>query len=167
MRKNLKNYTSSVSADRTIAQIEELVVKRMNARQFFKTYENGEVVGIIFVINTDKGDLGFKLPARVEQVEKLFYSQKKPRYSWKSNDPLSAAEKEQAKRTAWKNIHDWIDAQIALIETDQVKAEEVFLPYLSDPSGETLFQKLERTGYNIKQLGSGSDETDGVVIIDE
>lgn len=163
MRKNIKNYTSEAKVENTIARIEELVVKKMNARQFFKEYKNGEVIGVVFVIPTDKGDLPFKMPARIEKLEQLFYSQKKPRYSWQKPDPLTVAEREQAKRTAWKNIHDWIDAQIALIETDQVKIEEVFLPYMTNISGQTLFEIMEGSGFKMPQLSAGKAEEGEVV----
>jgi hypothetical protein len=108
MRKNIKNYTTSIPVTKTVMQIEEMVVAKMKARQFFKDYKDGEITGVVFIIPTDNGDRAFKLPARVEQVMKMV---KNP---------------DQAKRTAWRNIHDWIDAQIALIETEQVKAEEIF-----------------------------------------
>lgn len=37
----------------------------------------------------------------------------------------------QAKRTAWRQILRWIDAQLALIEVGQASAFEVFMPYLT------------------------------------
>lgn len=140
MRKNIKNYTSEAKVENTVAHIEELVIKKMNARQFFKEYKNGHLDGIVFVVPTDKGDLPFKMPARVEKVEKL------------------VGNIEQARRTAWKNIHDWIDAQVALIETEQVKVEEVFLPYMAYPNGQTLFEVMEQGGFKMPQLTSGAEE---------
>lgn len=136
MRQNIKNYTSEAKVENTVQKIEELVVKKMHARQFFKEYKNGEIHGIIFVIPTDKGDLPFKMPSRVEKLEKIL----KP---------------DQARRTAWKNIYDWIDAQIALIETEQVKVEEVMLPYLTTPEGVTLFEIMEKNKF---ALPSGVQE---------
>ena len=46
----------------------------------------------------------------------------------------------QAERTAWRNVRDWIMAQMAIIEAGQVEMEEVFLPYLTDRQGRTLYQ---------------------------
>lgn len=140
-RKGFKNQYSEAKVVNTVANIEEMVVKRMKARQFFKDYDkDGEVTGIVFVIPGDKGDLPFKMPARIDQVQKII------------------GNREQAQRTAWKNIYDWIDAQIALIETEQVKVEEVFLPYLTDKNGVTLFEIMQNKGFELPQLGSGTKE---------
>ena len=37
-------------------------------------------------------------------------------------------------------MHDWVQAQMALIEAGQVQIDEVFLPYLTDGTGRTLYQ---------------------------
>jgi hypothetical protein len=55
------------------------------------------------------------MPARVERVEKILY----PRGN------MTPSQKEQAYRTAWANIRDWITAQMALIDTQMVKPEYV------------------------------------------
>lgn len=159
MRKNIKNYTTEISVERTVNKIEELVVKKMNARMFHKEYKNGFIDGIIFVIPTDRGDLPFKMPARVVKVEAVFLQNKKnPRSDWQAPKPLTQTEKEQAKRTAWKNIYDWLDAQFALIETEQVKIEEVLLPYLTNQSGRTLFELMEQGNFKLPQLESGAEQ---------
>lgn len=163
MRKSIKNYTSTVPVARTISNIEELIVKRMKARQFFKEYDNnGEIKSIIFVLPTDKGDLPFKLPARVNKLEQFLLNEKrKNRAEWRRNQiQLTDTEKSQAKITAWKNVHDWIDAQIALIETEQVKTEEVFLPYLTNQSGVTLFEIMEKNQF---ALPSGESQEGEVI----
>src|SRR5947199_98298 len=59
----------------------------------------------------------------------------------------SESEKQQVYRTAWKNIHDWIDAQLALVKTEMVKMEEVFLPYMQDKQGVTFFERMEQQGF--------------------
>ena len=78
-----------------------------------------------------------KLPARVEKVAQVMYGTKN----------LSKKQQAQAKRTAWKNIQDWIDAQLALVETEMVKLEEVFLPYIVDPEGISMFEIMEGRGF--------------------
>lgn len=149
MRKNIKNYTTETKPERAVAQIEELVVKRVNARQFFKEYDSGEIVSVVFIIPTDKGDLPFKMPARWKNVLRILYGQR---------SGYTQGQIDQAKRTAWCNVRDWIDSQVALIETEQVKVQEVFLPYMVNQSGQTLFEIMEKTNYKMPQLGSGAEE---------
>ena len=38
--------------------------------------------------------------------------------------------RKQAERTAWRIVKEWVVAQMALIETEMVDMEEVFLPYM-------------------------------------
>jgi hypothetical protein len=132
MRKGLKNYRSDARVENSLARIEELVVKH-GATQLYKEYKDGLVVGVVFIIPILSGELPIRLPARVEKVKYNLYG-KRLEYT-KSME-------EQARRTAWANIRDWLDAQIALIENEQVKLEEIFLPYMTDRSGKTLFEYI-------------------------
>ena len=51
--------------------------------------------------------------------------------------------KEQARRVAWRILKDWIEAQIALLESGMVEMEEIFLPYmLAGPGDRTLYKAL-------------------------
>ena len=85
-------------------------------------------IGVTFGINTLQGAQGFLLPANIEGVLKVFAKQK------------VKADREQAERTAWRNIRDWILAQMAFVEAGNVEVDEVFLPYLTDGKGKTLYQ---------------------------
>ncbi len=68
---------------------------------------------------------------------------------------------EQAYRVAWRNILDWVQAQMALIEIEMTKLEEVFLPYMVAKSGKTYFETLENRQF---QLESGNNAQEGEVI---
>ena len=49
---------------------------------------------------------------------------------------------DQAYRVAWRNILDWVQAQMALLEIGMAKMEEVFLPYMQQTTSEqTLLGK--------------------------
>ena len=53
-----------------------------------------------------------------------------------------AGRRDQARRTAWRILKDWVQAQMALLETNMVDMEEIFLPYML--SGEQpLYQALQ------------------------
>lgn len=90
--------------------------------------ENGNPVGVTFGINTPQGSLGFLLPANIEGVLRVFAKQK------------IKTDRAQAERTAWRNIRDWVLAQMAFVEAGNVEVDEVFLPYLTDGKGRTLYQ---------------------------
>ena len=50
---------------------------------------------------------------------------------------------EQANRVAWRIIKDWIDAQMAVLETEMVEMEEIFLPYVLNKQGQTLYEAFK------------------------
>ena len=141
MRKSIKNYTSGCTINRSVSEIQNLLSAK-GAEKIMVDYKNNEPTGIMFLISTPKGQMPIKLPVKTENVERIFQLNKKPKYDWMKPEPLNAQEKEQAKRTAWKNIYDWIDAQLALLETEMVKLEEIFLPYVV-MGKQTVFEHFE------------------------
>ena len=43
-----------------------------------------------------------------------------------------------SERTAWRIVKDWVEAQMALVETRMVTVPQVFLPYTLMRNGRTL-----------------------------
>ena len=62
------------------------------------------------------------------------------------------ARRQQATRVAWRILKDWIEAQLALLDTGMVELEEIFLPYMLQ-GDQTLYQALQAG--NFKALQSG------------
>ena len=106
-------------------------------------YADGRIVALSFIVPTSKGDISIKLPAKFNRVERIFQAEGL-RYK-----------PEQPYRTAWATIRDWVSAQMALIDWEMVKMEEVFLPYAVNKDGQTYFDILEERGF---KLGSGAAE---------
>jgi hypothetical protein len=50
-----------------------------------------------------------------------------------------------------------VQAQIALLEIGMAKMEEVFLPYMLDREGRTLFERMEQRGF-LLESGKGREE---------
>lgn len=124
----IKNYTTKVDVYQSLGEIQGALAKN-GARKIMIDYdEKGNPVGVTFGINTPQGSLGFLLPANIEGVLKVFAKQK------------IKTDRERAERTAWRNIRDWVLAQMAFVEAGNVEVDEVFLPYLTDGKGRTLYQ---------------------------
>ena len=94
---------------------------------------------ITFGLDINGQQAGFRLPALVENVAEILYGGKD---RWGRTKKITNTQREQAYKTAWANIRDWIDAQMALVDTRQVKLEQVFLPYLVQKNGNTLFENI-------------------------
>lgn len=130
----IKNYTSE--GRNTFDKIQK-ILSTHGAKSIMSDFDNnGKVTAISFLLEIDGRKLGYRLPARVENVEKIL--QKTDRWGYKK--AITDVIREQAYKTAWANIRDWIAAQMALIETEQVKIEEVFLPYGITKDGRTFFE---------------------------
>jgi hypothetical protein len=105
---------------------------------------SGQPIGVTFAVETAAGPRAFGLPANVEGVRKVLHQKK-------INDANG-----QAERTAWRNVRDWALAQAAIIEAGMVQIEEVFLPYMTDGTGQTLYPL-----YKGGQLGIGDGQKGG------
>jgi hypothetical protein len=125
----LLNYTTTVSALRTGGQVQELLAKA-GASAITFLYEAGRIVGLSFSVN---GEM-FTLPVHAQRVYKKLLSQTiAPKYQTR----------DQAERVAWRIIKDWLEAQLAIIETGMVSLAEVMLPYMHVEGGRTVFQAYE------------------------
>lgn len=139
----LKNYTSAVSASKSINWIENKLA-RHGARQILKEYTaEGQVASLSFIIHMNGMELPFHLPARTTAAEQVLKAEvRRPRKDTYKHIA------EQAERTAWKILADWVDAQMAMVELSQVDIMEVFLPYLFDRQRhETFYESLQARGF--------------------
>lgn len=152
---NLRNYTSTVPVANSLQAIETLLA-RAGAQQIAKSYDNGNVKGIVFSLMVGTGPtqqvMLFKLPAKPESVAKVMKSEvKKPHHG-----TMKRIE-EQAERTAWALLRDWVHVQLSIIQMEQAEAVQVFLPYAYDPRTEqTLFERMKAGGF--KQLTTGQEK---------
>jgi hypothetical protein len=123
----IKNYTSSVPAERSIMAI-EMALAKAGALHVGKFYDKeGEVVGFTFQISIGGQAMLFKLPAHVDRLVKMFEAEVlRPR------EGSMELARNQARRTAWKILLDWVQCQVAMIQLEQARVSEVFMPYLYD-----------------------------------
>jgi len=142
----LKNYTSGMAINRIFDGIQKMLVEH-GAKQIMFDYDDGLAIGLTFTIQTPKGMLPIKLPVRIERIRKVF-----------GNDGIYCKDDMQPYRTGWKNVYDWVAVQMAMIDTEMVKLEEVFLPYMAGQGGKTYFEILENRGF---MLPSGKEEIRG------
>lgn len=138
----MKNYTSTVDAETSIFRIERLLV-RFGARGISKECAGGEVTGVSFSIHVvdAEGDLNVKLPANIEAVATVLAVGKK-RGRNQTQEQFKKKILEQARRTAWKLVQEWIEIQLSLVQMRQAEAAQVFLPYIWN-GRETLYQGIK------------------------
>lgn len=124
----LLNYTTKVDVYTTLGAIQGQLVKH-GARKIMQDYdEQGRITSLSFLIETPGGARGIKLPANVDAVLAVLHRQK------------VKCDREQAERVAWRIVKDWVEAQMAILESEMVQIDEIFLPYMVDGTGQTVFQ---------------------------
>jgi len=127
----LKNYTSSVPADRTIGEIERILAE-FGANAIMKNMlSDGRITSLAFQMNGN----AYKLPINTEGVYKTLFGES--RTSHRVNAVKNR--EDQAYRTAWRIIKDWIHSQLSLIQSGQAQPDEILLPYAFDGK-QTLYQ---------------------------
>lgn len=136
---NIKNYTSTVDASRSMARIEEMLVE-IGASNISKKYENKVCRGITFLYYDQQLNqtLAFQLKAQVEEVFQILWKEvKRPQANTKEQL------RNQANRTAWKVLSDWTEIQCTMILLGQAKPLQMFLPFVFDiKNEETLYDKV-------------------------
>lgn len=139
----MKNYTSTVPVERTISKI-EMVLAKAGALSIHKEFRDGQISALSFILSVPGGkDVAIRLPASVEAVEQILMGEvKRPQ-----KETIKRIH-DQASRTAWKIMQDWIEVQISLIEMQQVEALQVFLPYIWDGK-KTFYTALKEGGFKM------------------
>lgn len=131
------NYTTEVSTEKTVGEIQAKLVAA-KASAVMTQYDNCVLTSLSFKIQTAHGEMSLKLPANIEGVYKAI--QRSPKV------PHRLKTREQAARVAWRIIKHWVDAQLAIIEAEVATLPQVFLPYMQNPEGSTMYEIFEKQG---------------------
>ena len=132
------NYTTKIKSEKTASEIQAILGKA-GAQAVMSEFEGGDVSAISFRFEVNGQPISFRLPINKEGVLKALRRDCEPRY----------INPEQACRTAWRIIKDWVEAQLALVDANQADIVEVFLPYAQNHDGRTIYEVLEQTGFNL------------------
>ena len=131
------NYTTKVDVFTTLGEIQAQLVKH-GAKKIMQDYDvSGHIMSLSFLIDTPDGSRGIRLPANVDAVWAVLTKQK------------VRCGRDQAERVAWRILKDWVAAQMAILESEMVQMDEIFLPYMLNDKGQTLFQCYRKNQLSI------------------
>ncbi len=134
--------TTQIAPERTVSEIQQVLMMH-GATAILMEYEAMAVSAVSFKYVVDGQEIPFCLPCRWREVETLLRkSGKRP----KSDDTFE----KWARRVAWRIVFRWVEAQMAFVETNMVKVQEVFFPYIQTQNGQTLFQVQEKRGFALE-----------------
>jgi len=147
----LLNYTSKVPAHESIAEISRLLAKA-GARQIMHDYDDaGNIVALSFSLELEGQRIGFRLPTDWHPIQHMMVEAR--RMNTKIGTFVTT--EDHARNVAWRIVKDWVEAQLAIIETRMVTTAQVFLPYAVTSNGQTLYEYI---GHNTQLLlGEGHE----------
>lgn len=136
------NYTTTVDSFKTVSEIEHILVKH-NAKSIMKNYDGESITGLSFLIDTGVQQIPVRLPVKIDECFEVLIREKK------GNKNIKAT-REQAERVAWRILKDWVATQMALLDMQMVRFEEIFLPYIETDNGQTVFERLKEKQFLIE-----------------
>lgn len=130
--------TTKINPQQSAAEIVSNLV-RAGATSINTNYEAGRITGIRWIQKVRGVDCMFEMPVRVAPLQKVI------------------GDKEQAERTAWRQLLRWVQAQNAMIEVGMAEAGEVYFAYMVNlGSDRTIFQHLVESQF--KALPAGGSQ---------
>lgn len=141
----LLNYSTKIPAEQTIGEIQQLLSK-YGVSAMLTEYDGHNISAVSFKMRVLNKELAFRMPCNWRSVREIFKADAQIRNTKLNTD-------EQAIRVAWRIIHAWVKAQLALVEVNMVTIPQIFLPYSIMRDGRTLAEHVESDPNFL--LGSG------------
>ncbi|MFQ8581415.1 MAG: hypothetical protein ACLSA6_02205 [Holdemania massiliensis] len=136
----IKNYTTSKDAYESVGEVQAMLARKGAQRLMIEYGPDQRVVSVSFTIQTPGGVQAVRLPSNVNATLEVLKRQK-------LKNSKVIATYDQAERVSWRILRDWLDAQLAILETEMVTIDQVLLPYFVDRSGQSVYEL-----YNSGQL---------------
>ncbi len=127
----LKNTYSKLPVARYIEAAQEALVHAGASGVSFG-YDQGRIVALTFMLKVGPQEIHFRLPVNWKKFQDVL----------KKEGNVRHADDDYSYRVAWACTKDWIEAQMAFVESENVTVPQVFLPYAVVKGGETLFEKI-------------------------
>lgn len=142
------NYTTQVGVERTVQQIQKILVKA-GAESITVNYDEKQgAVSLFFTVAVYGRSIPFRLPTNWQGALVAMRQDKKV--------PPKLRNEAQARRVAWRIVKDWVEAQMAFIESGQATLAQLFLPHVVRGDGRTFYEEIESS---YLMLGDGSGTT--------
>lgn len=134
--------TTKIEPEKTVGEIQSVLVKSGLVKAIQTEYECGKITGISFIVSVTGEEIPFRLPAKWQPVLKALHKDRKV-----ARHMVNEA---HARRVAWRQLLRWVEAQMAMIEIGMVDIKEVFMPYMLIVNRNlTLYEELEQRKFKM------------------
>ena len=142
-KRPLFTYTTKIEPQKTVSEISEVLADH-KAKAVMVEYDEGEIKALSFKVDTPAGERGIRLPCNPEPVYQVLINQSK-----EGKIPKYIVNKHQALRVSWRILFYWVKAQMAILETEMVSMEQIFLPYMIMENNRTLYDNMRDTRFQL------------------
>lgn len=132
------NYTTSIPVEKTIGEMQKMLASHGASRISIDYDLAATPTGLSFELKTPHGLRVFNLPVDVQKMQNLLIY-KDGQGQLKSGSRAQRTSIDQAERTAWRVMKDWLSAQLTLVSLEMMSLDQVMLPYLN-MNGRSLYQ---------------------------
>jgi hypothetical protein len=131
------NYTTSIDSHKTVGEIQKMLAAK-GARGILLEYnEHGDPSAVAFQIEVRGQQLRYRLPCRAEKVCTVLGRE------WKAGKvDRKYTTMQHAVKVAWRIVKDWIEVQLAIVESEMVEMAEVFMPYQLVNESQTMYEVM-------------------------
>ncbi len=136
----VKHYTTTIPAAKTIAEIHQLLSEN-GAQGIATEYKEGRAITVFFKLAYQGKSLAFRLPAKPQEVYNALFKDKQ------GKDLYFEPRWQKSEKIAWRICKTWLEAQMTLVNLEQAKIQEVFLPYLVVGENKTLYEHMEQAQF--------------------
>lgn len=155
----LLNYTTSIESDKTLHEIQRILAKAGALAIMTEFDADGEVEAVSFQIKAPHGPMSYTLPCNLVPVLKILDQESRA-----GKVPRRLVTKAQAGRVGWRIVKDWIEAQVALVQTQMVSLDQVFLPYVRTSNGQTLYQRYLEQGLPLLTASRRTEDAEPKIV---
>lgn len=141
MSKALKNYSSRVPVERTIAAIERLLKSNLtDDAVVFHQDDQGRPFAVSFKLANDNTNerVSIRIDVPYEAVLVSMPNPAKPPVSEAARINAANRMRAQALRGAWRLVFEWLECQISMIRALCLNSTRMFMPFV-EVKGRTLF----------------------------
>jgi hypothetical protein len=143
----IRNYTSEVAPSVTIGRIQaKLLEARVNAINMEYT-SNGSVIAITFTVVLNGRPNMVRLDPKIKEVQEALWRQYAAGVQINSRRKGVADFFDQAQRTAWRLLQDWLEIEFSRVALNQGEFEEIFMAHLWDGQ-QTSYQYLKSVKFS-------------------
>lgn len=131
---SIRYYSTSVAVEQSMQEVAGLL-REYGAQRFEQVWEAGRTVAIRFNLPVPEARFGFMPVVLRPQVDGLAYALQE-RHN--IDDP------EQVERVAWRQLKGILEGILMAADTGMFSTAQVLLGMAETPSGETLWEQMQR-----------------------